>query len=242
MTIIDAHRDSEEWNTSIRRFEEKYPWESKIRKAVWRGSLTEDNWRDLSSNVRWRLCKIVHESRSNLFDVGITSIPKHISDNVYVNVGEIGGLVDSITPMSEFMRYAAIIDMDGTSWSPRFGSLLCFNSVIVKVEPKYSEYFFADLLPWTHYIPVKADLSDLHENIQWALDPKNEIEVKNIISAANKFCSQRFTSSNLAYDLLDIWESYVQMLDQADPKWSQNWRFVKGKLFAPDSAAEMVLA
>jgi hypothetical protein len=29
-------------------------------------------------------------------------------------------------------------------------------------------YFYDELIPWKHYVPVKADLSDLQEKIQWA--------------------------------------------------------------------------
>lgn len=122
--------------------------------------------------------------------------------------------------------------MDGNSWSSRFGTLLCYNSVVIKVEPDYFEYFYADLKPWTHYIPVKHDLSDLHENVQWALDPKNEAVVKDIITSANQWCSHTLISSELAANLLDIWEGYVRLLDRADSNWQTAWDTKRDELFA----------
>lgn len=95
------------------------------------------------------------------------------------------------------------------------------------MEPKYFDYFYAELKPWTHFIPVKNDLSDLEENVAWALDPKNEIAVKGIITAANQWCSHRLIPDELASDLLDIFESYVRLLDQANPQWQSEflaWR------------------
>jgi hypothetical protein len=37
-------------------------------------------------------------------------------------------------PFEEQMVYSAIIDIDGNNWSSRFASLLCTNSVIIKVR------------------------------------------------------------------------------------------------------------
>ena len=60
----------------------------------------------------------------------------------------------------DFMRYKAIINIDGNGWSAQFGNLLCFTSVIIKVEPKDVEYFYKDLRPWVYYVPVQWDLLD----------------------------------------------------------------------------------
>jgi len=123
-------------------------------------------------------------------------------------------------------------DMDGNSWSSRFGSLLCYNSVVLKVEPQYFEYFYADLKPWSHYIPIKNDLSDLHENVEWALDPKNEAAVKDIITAANQWCTHSLIPQELAADVLDIWESYVRLLDRGDKDWQKEWEKKREEMFA----------
>jgi Glycosyl transferase family 90 len=240
MTIIDTQRSSEEWQRVFQEFENKYPWDQKMDQAVWRGSLAESDIHQTFENIRWRLCKLVHESKNPMYDVGLTSISPQIAEKVFVNTADIGGLVSSISPMLEFMKYRAIIDMDGNSWSSRFGSILCFNSVVVKVEPNYTEYFFAELIPWMHYIPVKNDLSDLHDNVAWALNPENSAQVKSIIAAANQFCSQRLTPSNLAFDLLDIWETYVSLLNRFDPLWPIKWKDKKGELFESGSKSDMV--
>lgn len=73
----------------------------------------------------------------------------------------------------------------GTMHSGRFGSLLCFNSIVLKVDPQYVDYFHAKREPsygpmyskmskqvkhqsdplqaWQHYIPVRSDFSNLEE-------------------------------------------------------------------------------
>jgi len=123
----------------------------------------------------------------------------------------------------------------GNSWSSRFASLLCYNSVVIKLEPKYVEYFYSDLKPWTHYIPVKDDLSDLEENVAWAMDPKNEDTVKDIVTSANEWCAQRMIPEEFAKDLLDIWQAYVRLLDRADSDWQAKWLKKRKEIQSNDS-------
>jgi hypothetical protein len=43
--------------------------------------------------------------------------------------------------------------IDGNYWSSRFGKLLCYISVIVKLEPKHVDYCQLKYLePWKQYI------------------------------------------------------------------------------------------
>jgi hypothetical protein len=89
------------------------------------------------------------------------------------------------------------------------------------------------------YIPVKNDLSDLDEKVRWALDEKNEPAVKSIIQSANQYCSKRLVRSELAIDTLDIYESYVRLLDRYDANWQIKWNQKRAQMFA-DSKLQMV--
>lgn len=233
MNIIDSQRSTDDWRGLFRDIKVAYPWESKIRKVVWRGSLS-DNDAPLSS-TRWRVSKLIYELQSDLYDVGLTGIPSWVSDRNKIDSSEVGGLKENIEPMTTFQRYMAILDMDGNFHSTRFASLLCYNSIVIKVEPQYVEYFYNNLEPWTHYIPVKGDLSDLQKNVAWALDPKNEETVQDIINSANEWCSQRLIPEELAYDLLDTWESYVRLLDRGDPSWQRLWMKKKSIILSATS-------
>jgi lipopolysaccharide biosynthesis glycosyltransferase/LPS sulfotransferase NodH len=235
MNIIDSQPSSDNWRGLFRDTSKEFPWQSKIRKVVWRGSLSEADGAMALNSVRWRAARLVHRLNSSLFDVGFTSIPTWVTNQVTVNISAVGGLVPGIAPMSNFQNYMAILDMDGNSWSSRFASLLCYNSVVIKVEPKYIEYFYSSLQPWTHYIPIKDDLSDLLENVQWALSPDNEETVQDIITSANEWCTQRMVPDELAHDLLDVWESYVRHLDHANSNWQELWIQKKSEIFSATS-------
>jgi len=108
----------------------KYPWEKKIRKAVWRGSSTGNakNWRDLPRS------KLVNASALNLdiLDVGYYKFVQR-SDKEVAEMEREFGTKERIS-MESFQRYMAVIDIDGNAWSSRFPTLLCQNSVVLKVD------------------------------------------------------------------------------------------------------------
>jgi hypothetical protein len=234
MNIIDTQTSPENWRGVFREFEQHFPWKNKIDKIVWRGALSEAEWRYALTSVRWRVNKLVNQLRfsgSYIYDVGLTGIPFWLTEKMTFNLTEVGGFFPGLSPMTNFMQYKAVLDMDGNSWSSRFGTLLCYNTVVVKVEPKFYEYFYPELKPWKHYVPVKNDLSDFHENIAWILDPKNEKVMLDIIESANNWCAHRLLPEELARDQLDIWESYNRRLDRHDPNWIEKFQRVKRELF-----------
>jgi hypothetical protein len=91
-TIINAKSDVGSWYSMFQKFDEEYPWESKIRKAVWRGTLLEDDPHRVFDNVRWRLLKLVHDQNLDLFDVGLTDVPSSLSQHVHIDTSAVGGL------------------------------------------------------------------------------------------------------------------------------------------------------
>lgn len=60
------------------------------------------------------------------------------------------------------------MNIDGTVAAYRFPYLLAGDSLVFKQESKYYEFFYKDLVPGLHYVPVKSDLSDLVDKINWA--------------------------------------------------------------------------
>jgi hypothetical protein len=220
---------AEDWGEILENYRSMYPWDQKIPKAIWRGSLSAPN-EDLQS-VRWRLCQLAFATNSSSLDVGLTSIPARNEDSNQ-HMDSIGRLVPSI-PQLDFQKYTAIIDVDGNSWSSRFVELLCYNSVVIKVQPQFVEYFYQDLQPWVHYIPVKDDLSDLMEAVDFALG--NPEQVQEITRNANTWCQQHWNHQELGKAFLDVLERYVSFLDKGDARWSYTWSKYKPEIFRHES-------
>lgn len=233
-TIVNSQPRTEDWLSKVfPRYHKTYPWESKIRKVVWRGSLSESDPKKVFGSQRWRLAKKVFQSeRKELYDIGLVSIPEFLTAQMDIDESEVGGLVEGIKPQEDFQRYLAVLDLDGNSWSSRFGSMLCYNSVIVKVEPAYVDHFHASLTPWQHYVPVKDDLSDLEDAISFLVDPANEHVTRSIVANANQWCAQNLVTTALASDVLDIFDDYVKLLGVSSEDWSRRWENEKQDLMS----------
>ena len=80
------------------------------------GSLSAPN--EHYNSTRWRV--VMQQPPDDRVDVGFVSIGHMNADMDWSSVQ----LRDPITPMSDFQTYVAILDMDGNSWSSRFGELL----------------------------------------------------------------------------------------------------------------------
>ena len=228
-TIKSARNSPKEWDSVFYNYSVEYPVESKIQRIVWRGSLSAPN--DNLTSVRWRATELT--KNYEIFDVGLTAIPSR-HDHLKLNLSKVGGLKQPILPMQEFQRYAGILDVDGNAWSSRWAEMLCYNSVALKVEPEYVDYFhFRDLKPWQHYVPVKADLSDIFDAAQYVVDPSNRHAVAKIIASANQWCRYKLLKASLQEDMIDIWEAYLVLLERADPNWQAIWSEAKSRIFRP---------
>lgn len=127
-------------------------------------------------------------------------------------------------PMKDFMKYRAIIDIDGNGWSSRFGDLLCTNSVVVKIQPDFGERFYEDLVPWEHYIPVNSNLTSLAEAVKFVADDLNKKKVKKIIHNANQWCRSKFLRYEILKDMLHVLVEISDILDSQDSQWREGWK------------------
>ena len=70
--------------------------------------------------------------------------------------------------ISDHLKFKYQISIDGitAAWQ-RVPWILLSGSVLLFVESNTEEWFYRDIHPWVHYVPVKNDLSDLFEKIDW---------------------------------------------------------------------------
>jgi hypothetical protein len=143
-------------------------WFQKINKIFWRGGLHGVGY-EAYDNVTRPRCQ-----RKMLCDLNESYLDASLS---------------YITSKETFLQYKYLIDVDGevNSWSALWWKLYS-NTVLFKVDSHYEQWYYKNLKEWIHYIPVKADLSDLSEKYQWALE--HEEECKKINEESTKFIKQ----------------------------------------------------
>lgn len=95
-------------------------------------------------------------------------------------------------PLEEQLaQYRYTIDVEGFGYSGRLKLLLHARRALLMLDRPYREFFYDDLEPFRHYVPVKRCSSDLPDRIDWLLsNPAREAE---IIGEARQFASLRLT-------------------------------------------------
>ena len=75
----------------------------------------------------------------------------------------------------EQSQYKVIIIVDGSSYPSSVDWCWLTNSVIINIS-NWITCAVINMTPWKDYIPVKMDLSDLVENIEWVFNNPEEAE------------------------------------------------------------------
>lgn len=182
-TIRYASKRVTETNDSL---EDPPPWLKRDKRVVWRGSPTGE--------IRIELATFATK-HADLLDYQL---------NFFLVTGKKG---TSYMGPNDFQKYRAILDVDGASWSSRFGSLLCSSSVVLKFDPHHVDYFQDEIKPFVHYIPA-TNTSDLLDKARFVGDDKNTEFIATIIRNANHWCEQRLLPSEIEKDMTSVLLEY----------------------------------
>ncbi|XP_012231666.1 protein O-glucosyltransferase 2-like isoform X2 [Linepithema humile] len=145
-------------------------WFDKTEQLFWRG-------RD-SRRERLDLIEI-SKKHPELFNVSITNFFFFRDE-----IDKYGPAQDHVS-FFNFFKYKYQLNIDGTVAAYRFPYLLTGDSLVFKQESKYYEFFYKDLVPGLHYVPVKSDLSDLVDKIKWAKE--HDEDGLKIVKSARQF-------------------------------------------------------
>lgn len=70
--------------------------------------------------------------------------------------------------LEDHTEYKYLIDVQGRGYSGRTKVLMFSGRPLFIADRRWKEFWYQDLVPFVHYIPVKEDLSDLIEKLDWA--------------------------------------------------------------------------
>eukprot|EP00210_Caulerpa_lentillifera_P005961 g5696.t1 len=119
----------------------RYPINTAIPKAVWRGTTTGIpvfKVPDFYKRLRVQFVELTQQY-PQLFDVGFVGFVQ-LEDEILKKLKKDVQLVNRMH-FDDFNRFGVILDLDGNSWSDRFHSLLLSNRLILKQQSPYREYF-----------------------------------------------------------------------------------------------------
>nr|XP_061799283.1 protein O-glucosyltransferase 2-like [Nerophis lumbriciformis] len=185
------------------------PWAKKNATAFWRG-------RD-SRQERLELVKL-SRAHPHMIDAAFTNFFFFKHDESLF-----GPLVKHVS-FFDFFKYKYQINIDGTVAAYRLPYLLAGDSVVFKQDSGYYEHFYNELAPWEHYIPIRADLRDLLDKIQWARD--HDEEAKKIALAGQQFARKELMGDNIFCYYYKLFQEYAKR-QVTQPKIRQGMELVE---------------
>jgi hypothetical protein len=203
--------------SNLKRFEKT--WDEKKPTAFFRGTATgggvtpETNQRLQAALYDYQWNKDGHPYKDyinakitgwNMRDKKIAGVPMTYINQSYFPFDNKKNLKANYTPIYEQSSYKYLIYIEGHCAACRYGFLMKLGCVILKVESKCvadQMWYFSILQPYVDHVPVKADLSDLAEKIEWCRSHDAECEQ---IAHNAKMLNERYLSRDGVLDYMQV--------------------------------------
>jgi len=171
------------------------PWSNKIAKVFWRGSATgagpENN--DLSGTARLRFMN--YASKLYFTDVGLTFYTQQLNPNFKKLLSSVYSIKPRVT-VTEAIKYKYLIDIDGNSCSySRMAWILYSNSLLMKHASIYKQWYYDQMQPYVHYIPISENFNNLQEQYIWT--ETNQESAQTIAENGRIFAKHIFNENKL---------------------------------------------
>lgn len=207
--LPDAHMLMNSWAELTEKIKEtniKNLWQTKIDKIFWRGASTGSaakHFYNIYNFDKFARLKLTMFSKlyPDLVDAKLNRYPDFSEDDDGKNLKKIlqilFGKDKEWIKEEDHLKYKYLIALDGNTcpWV-RVPWIMLSNSVLLKQETNKIEWFYPALKPYINYVPVKEDLTDIFEKIQWMKD--NDRELQQISTNA-----QNFVKNNLMPEHID---------------------------------------
>lgn len=146
--------------------------------------------------------KDVECSRYNLTNLSAQH-PDLMKVKLMVNSG--GTAHANFTTMRQHADFKYLLQMDGNTASYRMASLMHINSVVLKQESRWEEYYYSFLKPCVHYIPYwTKHTADVLEVLR---DLRNEEELAVWVAGNSQRFAERFLGRT---QRLQYWEEVLR--------------------------------
>ncbi len=215
---------------SILELNKEIPWDKKINKGFWRGATTgslfdeNDYFNSYTSIVdeknyaKLPRIKLVDFSNSHpdLVDARFTIITQAHSATMLILKQKY-----QLAPQAsknKHLKHKIQINIDGNSCTyPGFIWRLLSNSVTLKDETPDIQWFYNLFKPWKHYIPIKSDMSDIEDKIEWVR--MHDSEAKEIAAQASSIVQENLKTSDMYMYFIALFHEYSK-LQNFVPKYS----------------------
>jgi len=174
----------------------KWPWSKKLNKAFFRGSRTSDERDPLV---------LLSRKQPELVDAQYTKNQAWKSDK-----DTLGAKPADEIKLEDHCKYKYLFNFRGVAASFRFKHLFLCNSLVFHVGDEWLEFFYTELKPWVHYIPVNANLKEAKDLIEFAVE--NDKLVNEISKRGRDFIVEHLRMDDIACYWQQLLTEYTKLL------------------------------
>lgn len=205
-----AFKGNLSWVRKVEKGTKSYPWAQKEEKAFWRGGTT-GGWATLSTFKEMPRVKLVHLSleQPQVVDAKFNRLVQTNEETTKMleQEGYVGDTVSVVDHLK--YKYQILIDGNTCAYSRAFWQLYSNCAIFKQTSPNIQWYYKA-LAPYVHFIPIKNDMSDLPEKIQWARE--HDAEVQKIVQNANLFARHNLQIEDVHIYLYLLIKEYAKLM------------------------------
>jgi hypothetical protein len=170
------------------------PWKQKIDTAFWRGMTSGGYYSKYTWDLKPRSRLVfLSKQRPDLIDAAFTS-PYDLEDEVKEWMKHYG-LFQPWQYPTDNVKYKYLVSIDGNTFASNFWWQLLSNSVVLKSDSAFIEWFYKGVDAYVHYIPYALDLSDFEEKIIWAR--MHDGQVEHIAEEGRAFAKEHLSNEAL---------------------------------------------
>eukprot|EP00775_Hariotina_reticulata_P005495 gene5495-5730_t len=133
------------------------PWAQKKNKAFFRGVPSCGEMPFPPRCARSWVARLAQTKYSELLDAGLVERydrPDQIKGDPVLQDGHGPLPVLQRMPMSNISQFKWLLNLDGHVAAYRLAQLLATNSLVLKQQSSYHEYYYKSLHPYHHYVPI----------------------------------------------------------------------------------------
>lgn len=218
--IPDAFMLGDNWASLIQNVEQasiNNPWQQKTNKIFWRGSLSGSNptgnndfsmenidkFPRLNLAILSKLYPDMIDAESTNRVSAYTKGGRDIEEAMQIILGS----STANTPPAEHIKYRYLASIDGATcaWQ-RVPWIMLSNSVLLKQETSFMEWFYPAIKPYVHYVPMDERLTNIFQQLKWM--QAHDSEVQEISRNATSFVKNELMPEHIKDHMAIILNEY----------------------------------
>jgi hypothetical protein len=171
------------------------PFREKRDSLVWRGAFTGPTKTAAfrrGQSREWVFDLAVRTAGNPIINTRISYVPPdRCGDPLLEHFEQWGG--ESMT-IAEQLDHKLLLSVEGNDVASGLKWMMASQSCVLMPEPTVESWFCETFLePWEHYVPVRHDLGDVEEKVDWCLS--HPLETGRIASQGSRFARKFFSAT-----------------------------------------------